>query len=195
MDELRTKCWQTRVKGLGSMSLLKTRLGRFSMFPELGSSKGQALWDVTLLSSSSYREQKRGPSSGMELYSSSAKTRFCHCCNHWRPQELWWTGEAGIVLEPSAMPSPDPSIATHFYFHILKPLGPAPKFCVQMPFPPTVSERPGPNHGSQAGQDTAGRDTFSGKGDLIQTHCLMGMLLSVTSQDNTKGTHIPKTSL
>lgn len=39
------------------------------------------------------------------------------------------------------MPSSDPSIAMHFYFHILKPLGPAPKFCVQMPFPPCVSIR------------------------------------------------------
>lgn len=46
IDELRTKCWQMREKILGSVSLIKTRLGRlpFSMFPQLGSSKGEALW-------------------------------------------------------------------------------------------------------------------------------------------------------
>lgn len=47
MDELRTK--QMRERSLGSMSFLKTRLGTlpFFVFPELGSSKGEALWDVT----------------------------------------------------------------------------------------------------------------------------------------------------
>ncbi|KAI1235228.1 hypothetical protein IHE44_0002868 [Lamprotornis superbus] len=43
------------------------------------------------------------------------------------------------------------------------------------------TKRSGPNHGSQPGQDTAGGDVFSGKGDLIQTHCLMCMLLDVNS--------------
>lgn len=83
-----------------------------------------------------------------------------------------------------------------YIFHIFKPLGPAPKFCVQKCLSLHVCqlERSGLNHGSQADQDTAGRDVFSGKGDLIQTHCLMCMLLSVTSQDNIKGTHIPKAS-
>lgn len=53
MDELRTKCWQMRKRSLGSMSLLRSRLGRlpFSKFLELGSSKGEALWAVTQFSS------------------------------------------------------------------------------------------------------------------------------------------------
>lgn len=45
MGELRGQCWQMREKSLGSMSLLKNRLGRstFSVLPESGSSKGEAL--------------------------------------------------------------------------------------------------------------------------------------------------------
>lgn len=46
---------------------------------------------------------------------------------------------AGIVPEPSAMPSSDPSGAMHFYFSIPKPLGPAPKLCVQNVFPSMYS--------------------------------------------------------
>lgn len=45
----------------------------------------------------------------------------------------------GIVPEPSAMPSSHPSVAMHFYFNILKPLGPAPKLCVQNAFPSMYS--------------------------------------------------------
>lgn len=49
MGELRGQCRQMRDEILGSMSLLKTRLGRspFSMLPESGSSKGEALQAVT----------------------------------------------------------------------------------------------------------------------------------------------------
>lgn len=48
MGELRGQCWQMREESLGSMSLLKNRLGRstFSVLPESGSSKGEALRPV-----------------------------------------------------------------------------------------------------------------------------------------------------
>lgn len=85
----------------------------------------------------------------------------------------------------SAMPSSDPSVAMHCYFNTLKPLGPAPKLCVQNAFPSMYSNSV-PRHGSQASQDTAGRDTLNRKRDLIQTRCLMCVFLSVNSRHHRK---------
>lgn len=62
-DELRTKCWKMREKSLGSTLLLNTRLGRlpFSMFPEPGSSTGEALWAVTILLKATRENRGEGP--------------------------------------------------------------------------------------------------------------------------------------
>lgn len=90
-------------------------------------------------------------------------------------------GAVGIVPEPPATLSSAPYIAMLFYFHILKPQGPAPKLCAQNAFPSVLQlQMPVPNRGSQASQDTAGRNLLNRMRDLTQTGCLICLLLSVS---------------
>lgn len=78
------------------------------------------------------------------------------------------------------MPSSEPSAAVYFHFNKLKPQGPAPKLCTQNAFPSVLQLQVFvPNHGSQAGQNTAGRIMLNRKGDAIRSGCLMCMFLSV----------------
>lgn len=87
----------------------------------------------------------------------------------------------GIVPEPPATLSSAPYIAMLFYFRILKPQGPAPKLCAQNAFPSILQlQMPVPNRGSQASQDTAGRNLLNRTRDLTQTSCLIRLLLSVS---------------
>lgn len=90
-----------------------------------------------------------------------------------------WVGKLWELCQSLlAMPSSDPSAAMYFYFNILKPQGPAPKLCTQNSFP-SILQMFVPNHGSQAGQNTAGRNKLNRKGEPIQTGCLMYTFLSV----------------
>lgn len=101
--------------------------------------------------------------------------RNCGCVQQVRREAV------GIVLEPSAMPSSDRSIAIHFYFNILKPLGPAPKLCVQNAFPSMYSNsrRLCQTMALRLARTQQVRDLLNRKRDLIQTRCLICMLLSV----------------
>lgn len=92
-----------------------------------------------------------------------------------------WVGKLWELCQSLlAVPFWDPSAAMYFYFNILKPQGPAPKLCTQNAFPSILQllRMFVPNHGSRAGQNTAGRNMLNRKGDPIQTGCLMCMLLS-----------------
>lgn len=158
MGELRERCWQTREKSLGSVSLLKTRPGRlpFPMLPEAGSSKGEDLWAVIGFS----LEQPQRAGEGIQLRSPCAFILI-----YWRHWDQ-------------------------------------PQCCAcKMPFSPcTPISQVCAKPWSQASQDTAGRDVLNRKRDLLQTRCLVCVLLSLTSQDDTeseptaKGPHNPKAS-
>lgn len=169
-DELRTKYWKMRERSLGSMLLLKTRLGRlpFSVSRAWLKKRRSPLGCHTILLKAVIGNRGEGPARVWGYTVAVQRHDFVTAVMTEDHRNCGGQGRLGIVLEPSAMPSSDRSIAMHFYFHILKPLGPAPKFCVQNAFSLHVCklERSGPNHGSQAGQDTAGKDMFSGKGGI-----------------------------
>lgn len=77
-----------------------------------------------------------------------------------------------------ALPSSAPSAAMYFYFNILTPQGPAQSCAHKIPSILRLQMFV-PNRGSQAGQNTAGRNVLNRKGDPIQTGCLMCVFLSV----------------